>query len=91
MDWLLEEPPGPKMFYDLDASVAALLRLLNLERHKCEKLAKYEKLTLAPYKLTYYPSKFLGVDKGYGPGHPFINLSNSGTYADTHFSNDTSM
>lgn len=85
LGWLVEDCPGEtKVFYDLDASVAALMRLIELERHEAERLLAQKKLYIQPYRLTYYPGKFFSVDKGYGPDHPFCNFTNAGQYTDTH-------
>lgn len=90
LEWLLNHHPGePKIFYDLDGSVAGLCRLIGLAREEGEKLAKNKKVTLLPYKLTYYPRIFFAIDKGYGPGRLFENYMSAGQYIDTHFNDDT--
>lgn len=92
LDWLLDDSPGeePKVFYDLDAAVAALARLIGIDKHEAEKLSRKKKLYMRPYRLTYFPNRFFSIDEGFGPGHPFVNFSNAGQYADTQFEADTS-
>ena len=87
LDWLLDDHPDeePKVFYDLDASVAALLKLMGIGKHDAERLSRNRKLYMAPYRLTYYPGRFFSIDRGFGPEHPYVNFSNMGQYTDVHF------
>lgn len=87
LDWLLADNPQDNvcLFYDLDASVAALLSLIGISPQEGAQLRDKGKLYLAPYRLTYYPRKFFSIDKGFGPGHQYRNFSNAGQYTDVHF------
>jgi hypothetical protein len=91
LEWLLEDhPEEPKIFYDMDSSVASLMKLIDLSRDEGEKLATKKKVTLTPYKITYYPRIFFAIDKGFGIGHLFVNYMNAGQYIDTHFQKNES-
>lgn len=86
LDWLVEKANGePVWMYHLDANVASLMRLIGLSETEGKKLLESHKLSIPPYKLTYYPSKYFSIDKGFGYGHPFANFYNAGQYMDTHF------
>jgi len=95
LDWLLENHPDDKhkIFYDLDGSVASLLRLIGLSEDECWKLVETDRVKLAgtPYHLFYHPKRVFGVDKGYGADHPFCNYFNAAQYKEVHYENDLSM
>ena len=92
LDWLLDDHPSdePRVFYDLDASVAALLKLMVISKYEAERLLHNTKLYMRPYRLTYYQGRFFSIDRGFGPGHAYVNFSNMGQYTDVHFEQDTS-
>lgn len=92
LDWLLEDhlEEEPRVFYDLDAAVAALLKLMGFRKHDAERLLQNTKWYSAPYRLTYYPGRFFSIDRGFGPTHPYVNFSNMGQYTDVHFEPDPS-
>lgn len=66
-----------KVFGSLDADVAGLLSLVELNHKELEHLAEKERLQVegTPYKMTYFPQKFFGLDKGGGYGHPYANIA----------------
>lgn len=91
LGFLVEDSPGEdKVFYDLDASVAALLRLLEMQERDGRRLLGQKKLYSAPWRLTYYPGKFFSIDEGFGVGHPYANFTNAGQYTDVHYEEDYS-
>ena len=64
------------VFYDLDASVASLLFLLNITKEQGQQLLAKEKLFISPFKLKYYPKIFFSIDYGSGKAHPYLNFAN---------------
>ena len=88
-DWLLEQVGDePAMFYHLDANVASLLKLINFTETEGRKLLDNKKLYLAPYRITYYPSKFFSIALGFSKGNPYARFYNAGQYLTTHFEPD---
>jgi len=93
LDWLTDKVQAEgtnnsAMFYHLDASVASLLKLIEVTKDEAAKLIDTHKLRIPPYRLTYYPGKFFSVDAGYGAKHPYANFYNAGQYLVTHFEPD---
>ena len=79
-------PDDPvKVFFDMDADVGSLLKLIGISESEGIRLLKKEKLSIPPYRLTYFPRRLFSIDKGHYTGHPFVNFSNMGQYQDTHF------
>jgi hypothetical protein len=64
-----------QVFGSLDADIAGLLPLIQCSHKELETLSETERLSIPPYRLTYFPQKFFGIDKGGGWGHPFSNIS----------------
>jgi len=96
LDWLINKVQtastnNTAVMYHLDANVASLLRLIELTEEESKKLLDKRKLRIPPYSLTYYPGKFLGIDRGYGAMHPYANFYNAGQYLVTHFEPDESL
>jgi hypothetical protein len=86
LEWLLEHRPGePKIFYDLDGSVAALLKLIGLSQDEGKTLADEKILRLDSYRFKYYPDSFFLIDKGEHGGHLYANFMNAGTYSEPHY------
>ncbi len=86
LEWLLGHRPGdPKIFYDLDGSVAALAKLAGINHDEGRELHSNNKLQLDSYRLKYRPGKFFSIDKGEHEGHPYANFINAGTYAEPHY------
>lgn len=86
LEWLLGHHHGqPRMLYDLDGSVAALLRLIEVTREEGEKLLRDKQLQLESYRITYFPNKFFGIDKGEHGGHLYANFSNAAEYSEPHY------
>lgn len=90
LGFLLDDHPSDiKVFYDLDADVAALLRLIGITENQGRRLAENERITLPPYRLTYYPGRFFSIDVGYNPEHPYANFSDMGQYTNTKYEANT--
>jgi len=91
LDFLLgDNSDGIKIFYDLDANVASLLRLIQITEAEGKKLRDKEQLYLSPYKLTYFPGVFFGIDSNSPAGESYANFSGANQYTDTHFAPDNS-
>jgi len=92
LDFMVDRYPGElKIFYDMDASVSSLVRL-TLNRNEAERLHKNEKVSIPPYRMTYFPSRFFSIDKGFGGGHPYANFANMRRYrSDVHYSPDETV
>jgi len=93
LDWLINKVQtaganSTAVMYHLDADVAALLKLIDLTEDEARQLLERHKLRIPPYSLTYYPSKFFGVDRGFGVMHPYANFYNAGQYLVPHFEPD---
>lgn len=87
LEWLLGYRPGdPKIFYDLDGSVASLLRLIAVTKDDGAALQENKKLQLDAYRMKYFPGSFFSIDKGEHEGHPFANFINAATYSEPHYS-----
>ena len=85
-------PDCQKVLYDLDAAVASLSKLIELNPKEAEILLK-GKLYVSPYKLTYFPSHFFSVDYGGGANHPYANFANMNQvgYHDAQYTEDNSI
>lgn len=95
LEWLLANHPDDqhKIFYDIDAAVASILRLAELTQEEYQKLFETKRTQLkgSPYHLFYFPGKVFGVDKGYGVGHSYVNFVNACQYQDVHYTEDITM
>lgn len=82
LDWLLSqsEPGTIQCFYNLDADVARLLRLIDIDVTEGRKLIRNGRLYIAPYTLRYIPKKFFSIDKGFGRGHSFATFNDIAQY-----------
>jgi len=82
LDWLLDQSqPGTiQCFYNLDADVARLLRLIRLDPTEGKKLISRGRLYIRPYTLRYIPKKFFSIDKGFGHGHQFATFNDMSQY-----------
>jgi len=83
LDWLVERECG--ILYDLDAGAAALLRLIGLTKEEGQKLWDRGKLYLAPYRITYYPGRFLSIDRGFGRGHKWVHFCDASQYQPAYY------
>lgn len=94
LDWLLDNHPDDKhkIFYDLDGSVASLLRLIGLNEKECQKLLQTDRVHLAgtPHHIFYHSKRVFGVDRGYGAGHAYANYYNAAQYQEVHYENGRS-
>lgn len=82
LEFILQDtaPETIQCFSNLDFDVAGLLALLKPSPKELETLAESESLSLPPYRFKYFPGKFFGLDKGFGAGHPFANISDIEQY-----------
>jgi hypothetical protein len=86
LEWILEHHAGePRILYDLDGSVAALLKLIALDREDGCKLASNKELQLDSYRIKYFPESFFSIDKGEHGGHLYANFMNAAAYAEPHY------
>lgn len=87
-DWLLaDNPKENKLFYDLDPSVASLIKM-TLNEQQAEDLYKKEKVVVDGYKITYFPTRFFAIDGA----NSFINFGNMIRYkSDVHYSPDDTI
>jgi len=93
LPWLLDnEPLEPRIFYDLDYSVACLLAHEGITEEQGKGLLDTHKLNLRNgYRLAYYPGKVFTIDYGYGAGHAFTYFYNAKQFTDTHHGRDRSV
>lgn len=63
--------------YDLDLFVACFLRAIEITKEQGAELNRTEHLSLPPWRLTYFPSKFFSIDYSSGFQHPFVNFANA--------------
>lgn len=64
----------------LDYDVAGLLPLLELTPKELEHLQESERLFITPYTIKYYQGRYFRIDKGFGAGHPYSELSDISQY-----------
>lgn len=63
LGWLLDSyPNSTKVFYDMDASVASLCRLLNFTEEEARKLLSGKIHLETGYTLTYFPKTWFSID-----------------------------
>lgn len=93
LDWLVEHYADDiKIFYDLDASVSSLVKLIEVDEENATQLWQKERLNIPPYRLKYFPARFFSIDKGHGETHPYANFANGRRYkSDVHYSLDESI
>lgn len=92
LGFLLDDHPGEvKVFYDLDADVAALLQLIGITESEGRRLAENEKLAIPPYRITYFPGRFFSIDAGYYPGHPYANFADTSQYTNTKYEANSNL
>jgi len=82
LDWLLSqsEPGTIQCFYNLDADIARLVRLIGLTSIEGKKLISKGRLYIRPYSLRYIPKKYFSIDKGFGVGHEFATFTDISQY-----------
>ncbi len=87
-DWLLtDNHKENKLFYDLDPSVASIVRMTMTES-QAKELYDKERVFVDGYKITYFPTRFFAIDSQ----RAFINMGNMIRYkSDTHYSPDDSI
>jgi hypothetical protein len=89
LNWLVERYPNAKqlMCYDIDAFMASLCYHLQFTKEEAQQLIETESIYINEFKLTYFPNRFVSIDKGKYHGHPeiaIINASQAG-YMETHY------
>ncbi|MCJ7805161.1 hypothetical protein MUP46_00770 [Patescibacteria group bacterium] len=62
--------------YDLDLFAACLLKAIGITKEQGQILHKTEHLSIPPWSITYFTSRFLSVDYAGGRMHPYINFAN---------------
>lgn len=90
LQWMLNDNPREsKLLYDLDPCATSLIKMV-CNREQAQELFENERVIVGDYKITYFPAKFLGIDRVRG-GRAFCNYGNMVKYkSDVHYSpNDT--
>lgn len=81
MDFLLSND-GIKVFDQLDYAVAGLLHLINITSKEASRLFENGRITFSgsPYRMTYYPSKYMAIYKGFGANEQKAEFSDISQY-----------
>ncbi len=84
-DWLLSKnPKDNKLFYDLDPTVASIIRM-TMSEAQARELYENERVNVGNYRITYYPRRFFAIDGQ----RVFTNFGSMTRYkSDTHYSPD---
>jgi len=85
--WLLQDSEEDGVFPDLDYAVAALLKLIGATERQGRSLLETHKLFYVDdrkraFKLTYYPSKYAGLDFGSMSNHSYRSFYHMEQYRD---------
>jgi len=76
------------IFYDLDANVASLLRIIEFTEAEGRKLLDRGRIYIAPYTIKYFPGKLLCIDRGFGAKHPYVYIYDASQYKGSRFKPD---
>lgn len=81
LDWLVQQGKW-QVAYDLDYFAAVLFKAIELTPEEAKMLKDRETLEISPYKITYFPKRYLSIDIGNFGGHPYCGIYNMEQYFD---------
>ena len=79
LDYLLEKE-AIKLFFDLDYSVAKLIRLIGISKEEAAELSRNNELRLGNYNIKYIPNKFFSIKKYNNYNSQFACISDAQQY-----------